>query len=1197
MKQHAQKFLTYLKADPNRLRILGGILIVIGVGIVFQLNSAKGAAYTWDGGGSDGTCGGVAGDGNKWSCNLNWSSDIVPTSTDTVTFDGTSTKNATISSAVDVAGWTIASGYSGTITQSGATAITVRASGFNQAAGTFTGGSGTFTILSGGNFTLSGGTFTSTSGTLSAPKDWTHTAGGTFNHNSGTVTFTSAGATNTWDVATSETFNNFSISVGGGVVLTVATGDTLVVLGTFTHNGGSFATGTIEARGPVTVGSTSVQGNSPGTLSFLVAGDQVVTGNGGATANVLISKPSGTVSVTGDQTFNGLTLSGGTFTSTTGTLTIRNNWTHTAGGTFNHNSGTVVARGAGSMTWDVTTSETFNNFTTNLDAGVVFTVASGDTLVVLGTFDQTGAGRVNTGTIEPRANMTTNATGASGTGTISFLTTGAQTITATGSVQIPNLNIAKASGTVTLSGSVTLASFNQSSGGFTGGSGSITDSGTFTLSGGTFTSTTGNLSITGAFTHTAGGTFTHNSGTVTITVANATTTTWDVATSDTFNHLTVSNSNGSNSVLAISSGDTLIVTGTFTHTTGVINTGTIEVRGGMTVGATGGIGSATISFLVSGDQTITSSGGSTGGLSINKSSGTVSIASGANLSVYSIAIASGSFTTTSGTLTVAPGGTANSWTHTAGGTFNHNNGTVVFSQSSNTQTIDVAVTETFYNLTVNGQDVNRHVTITAGDTLIATNTFTHTNASLNTGVIDARGNVVIGASAPGGSATIMFAEAGDQTITGNNGQTVSILINKPSGTVSAGSTDLRTRTFTIQSGTFTSTSGTFTVTDAGWNHLGGIFNPNNGTVNIANTNITGGIGGVPIHVPFGETFYNLTYNGSDVNRDLVFTAGHKAIVLNTLTLTNGQVQNGTLEARGNVVVGSSYDGGSTALVFAGEAANQTFNLSGAEAMFDGDVTVQKGAGKVTLQTGLTMDAASQDLTITAGTFDLGTANIVTVSGSSGIVAIGTNGVLLGMGTGGSLILGVNVTNNGTVSLNSNGPSCGDADSIQLRSSVGGVQRTWSGSGKFVIADVDVRDQGGSATIVANSSTSISGNGANWTFNNNCPPTVTAPNGGQAWAVRTTQSITFDAYSGADHYRLFYSTDGGASWTQIATTSSSPYSWTVPVVGTTRGRIMVAAENSGNTVLAQDISDADFTITTYGTTVNGGVIINGGVLVQ
>ena len=51
------------------------------------------ATRTWDGGGAD----------NNWSTPANWSSDTLPIAGDTVTFNGTSTKNATIDVPVTVA--------------------------------------------------------------------------------------------------------------------------------------------------------------------------------------------------------------------------------------------------------------------------------------------------------------------------------------------------------------------------------------------------------------------------------------------------------------------------------------------------------------------------------------------------------------------------------------------------------------------------------------------------------------------------------------------------------------------------------------------------------------------------------------------------------------------------------------------------------------------------------------------------------------------------------------------------------------------------------------------------------------------------------------------------------------------------------------------------------------------------------------
>jgi hypothetical protein len=126
-------------------------LVVIGV--VFSAASPVYAVTrTWDGGGTDGTCGGGAGDGNKWSCAANWSLDTLPGSSDLAVFDGTSTKDATIDSAINVGGIAMNAGYTGIITQAAGVTVTVGSQNFVSSAGTFTGGDSNMTVN--GSFTV-----------------------------------------------------------------------------------------------------------------------------------------------------------------------------------------------------------------------------------------------------------------------------------------------------------------------------------------------------------------------------------------------------------------------------------------------------------------------------------------------------------------------------------------------------------------------------------------------------------------------------------------------------------------------------------------------------------------------------------------------------------------------------------------------------------------------------------------------------------------------------------------------------------------------------------------------------------------------------------------------------------------------------------------------------------------------------------
>jgi hypothetical protein len=93
-------------------------------------------------------------------------------------------------------------------------------------------------------------------------------------------------------------------------------------------------------------------------------------------------------------------------------------------------------------------------------------------------------------------------------------------------------------------------------------------------------------------------------------------------------------------------------------------------------------------------------------------------------------------------------------------------------------------------------------------------------------------------------------------------------------------------------------------------------------------------------------------------------------------------------------------------------------------------------------------------------------------------------------------------------------------------------------------------------------------------------TVTSPNGGESWAVGSVHNITWTATDnvGVTSVDLYYSTDGGATFTAIATgiANTGSYSWTVPNAQTTNGFVKVVAhDGSGN--IGQDLSNAAFTI--------------------
>ena len=133
----------------------------------------------------------------NWNSGLNWSASsggltclCTPGAGDVAIFDAGSflgIGNCTINTTVDVAGITVTSGYTKTISQ-GAHPITVSGAA-SFGGGIFAGGSSNITIA--GAFTISGTAFTATSALMELDGDAAFT-GGSFIHNNGQVKFNGA---------------------------------------------------------------------------------------------------------------------------------------------------------------------------------------------------------------------------------------------------------------------------------------------------------------------------------------------------------------------------------------------------------------------------------------------------------------------------------------------------------------------------------------------------------------------------------------------------------------------------------------------------------------------------------------------------------------------------------------------------------------------------------------------------------------------------------------------------------------------------------------------------------------------------------------------------------------------------------------------------------------------------------------------
>ncbi|HST52114.1 MAG TPA: FG-GAP-like repeat-containing protein [Pyrinomonadaceae bacterium] len=219
-------------------------------------------------------------------------------------------------------------------------------------------------------------------------------------------------------------------------------------------------------------------------------------------------------------------------------------------------------------------------------------------------------------------------------------------------------------------------------------------------------------------------------------------------------------------------------------------------------------------------------------------------------------------------------------------------------------------------------------------------------------------------------------------------------------------------------------------------------------------------------------------------------ANNKTLTATTLTIDSGATLH-TLSNQTGFVNASVTNNGTVD----GVNANSLFDFLGSSFVNNGSVSVGffrfgasqtlSGTGTFTSSTieiisGSTVTLASNhtlsNLSVSDGTFDQGASFNLTV----GPLTVSSLGTFKNLGTG-DLTLSGNVSNGGTIQLNGGGGGCGDADSILIRSSVAGTQRAWTGAGTFSVFDVDVKDQAGTASVNAQSSTDSGNNGANWHF--------------------------------------------------------------------------------------------------------------------
>lgn len=558
-----------------------------------------------------------------------------------------------------------------------------------------------------------------------------------------TITFYATGSP-AYTINNNLTKQNSGATTIGTCTLSVS-GNILVSAGTLTFSGSlaKSIAGNLTLSGG-TFANTNGAGNTTVTGNFITNGG-TYSSTGGLTVSGQMLNQSGTctISNTGALTIAGTTTIDGTlsWTSNTGTKTFSSDVTISTTGnvvctttrTFTFGSNLIIDGSITPSTGVFTFSNASANVTGTSSSPALGSVAATNQLTLNTTNDLTINGSITGSTVVLAANKTLNVKGSvspttftvNNTGSkVIYNGTGAQTVKGT---SYNNLEINKSTGTATFSGTfpsistisltagtvalssstITLASGTDMivqnaivtrTGGTenTSGNYTITGSGSYTASSGTYnmsgtsknitgTFTLGNVNMTGTYTNNNTliivGSFTGTGGTLTqaasssLELRGGTTNACAITTLNaTANGNTVNYNKTTSQTVKNTTYYNLTISGT--KTTGIVTISGFTINGTYTNNTTFTTGS----FTTSGTATFT---------------GTTSITgTGEKTELNNLTISSGTLTGFSDTL-ILTGDFSNS------GSYNHNNGTLLFFKTSGTQSIGGSGTTNFYNLIIN----------------------------------------------------------------------------------------------------------------------------------------------------------------------------------------------------------------------------------------------------------------------------------------------------------------------------------------------------------------------------------------------------------------------------------------------------------------------------------------------------------------
>ena len=857
----------------------------------------------------------------------------------------------------------------------------------------------TVTLSGGGNINFSGDVYNSTgagTGTIVSNSTGTITLGGAFDNvslaatvNSGTLTLAKASTSGIHALGGTLTINGGTVNLGG------TGGDQIFDTAGVTIAGGTFAISTFnETVGAVSLQSGSITGSSgvlTGSSYDLQSGSVGAILGGSAAAT---KSTTGTVTLSGANTYGGLTtVSAGTLILT-GTNSSAGAATVNSAGTLQLGAGTNGGLASGLLTLTGTLRSTDASARTISNAvsfggNATFGAASAGALTLNGTVT---LGATRTLTITSDTTFASAVSGStfgitkSGGGTLTFSGSASNTYSGTTTVNVGELDLNKTAGVSAIAGDLTIGDGTSTDTVRLLAANQISDTSvvTLTLAGAAVFNLNGNNETIGSLTDSAVGA----SGAA--VQLGAGTLTFGDASNRAFGGV-ISGSGGS--IVKQGSGtQTLNGTSTFTGGTTISGgtlalgnaTDTLANAGAVNVG--NGVGGTldllnhtdTIGALTLNKATVQSTGGAgtltTSGVTVTGTPNTIS--SGATV-VGNATFGSGAALADNGALTgnatvgngtLSGSGSVSGTTSVTGGTVNGSGltltGLVTFNGGSNT----LSGTET----ATGGVSLAAGASLNQSGTLIG-------NISLTSGATSLTGSGTVGA---------VTLNGGGNTITGNSTLTTSgLTINSTNNTLVSG---------TILGAITQNASSALTV-----NGTGG----SDALANLATLSGTGTVG-------------------------VVTLAGNNTLSSSATLATGGITVNGTGNSiSGGTVSGAITQNASSALAVNGTGGNDAM-ASGATLSGIGTVGSVSLAGSNTISStgtlttsGLTVNGSGNSIstgTVTGGsTINSGAFLTVNGTGTSTLTSTGT--FELKSGTVGAILAGsgiaLNKTTAGTVTLN------------------------------------------------------------------------------------------------------------------------------------------------------------------------------------